>query len=130
MAFDIINRLFTPIITAWTDVANTWTKHQGFPQATLTDATTITWDGETQQNAIVVLGGNRTLGAITNCVAGNFYTLVVQQDSNGTRTLNVSNSIYTWVNGSTPTIQTGANRRSIITGYYDGTNLLCSLSKF
>ena len=57
------------------DVATTFTKHQGFGIATLTDAATIAWDVSVAQAAKVVLGGNRTLGAPTNAIAGFTYLL-------------------------------------------------------
>lgn len=130
MAQTLISRLLAPVVTAYTDVVNAWTKQQGFPQATLTDASTIAWNGETQQSAVVTLGGNRTLGAISNPVAGHWYSILVVQDSNGTRTLDVSNSIYQWANAVTPVAQTGSGKKSLIIGYYDGSKLLCSMTKF
>lgn len=130
MSQTLLHKALAPIVTAWLDVKNAWTKHQGFPPATLTDATTIAWSGETQQNAKVTLGGNRTLGAPTNLAEGVYYTLLIIQDGTGGRTLNLSNSIFSWANGTTPTIGTTANQKSLLTCYYDGTKLLSALTKF
>lgn len=129
MAFDLINRLFVPVVTAFCDAVNAWTKQQGFPQAPLTDASTISWDGETQQTAKVTLGGSRTLGAISNPVAGFTYILEIVQDATGSRTLDFSNAIYTFPGGIEPTLSTAANSVDLLTCYYDGSKMRCTLSK-
>ena len=54
---------------------------------TLTDASIIQWDAGTNPNALVLLTGNRSLGAPTNTRDGDFYILRVMQDSTGGRTL-------------------------------------------
>ena len=45
-------------------------------EATLTDASTISWDVSTSPVAKVTLGGNRTLGAATNAQAGQFVSIL------------------------------------------------------
>ena len=57
--------------------ANQWSKQQWFPIATLTDAANIAWDLDTQQTAIVTLGGSRTLANATNAKPGATYQLAV-----------------------------------------------------
>ena len=49
-------------------------------EATLTDASTISWDVSTSPVAKVTLGANRTLGAGTNAQAGQFVSLLIIQD--------------------------------------------------
>lgn len=123
MALTLLQKIAAPLVAAWLDVANLWTAHQGFPQQTLTDAATITWDAVTQQNAKVTLGGSRTLGAISNPVAGMTYVLMVYQDATGSRTLNLSNSIYTFPGGTEPVLSTAANAVDMLVFYYDGTKM-------
>lgn len=101
---------------------NTWVQQQGFARQTLTDAATITWDGQTQQTAVVTLGGNRTLGAISNQVAGFTYILFVIQDGTGSRTL-AYNAIYKWPAGVAPVLSTAANAIDILTFVSDGTSM-------
>lgn len=123
MTQTLLQKLMAPAVAVWLDVTNIWTKQQGFPQATLTDAATITWDANTQQNAKVTLGGNRTLGAISNAVAGHFYALEVVQDGTGSRTLNLSNAIYTFPGGTEPVMSTAANAVDLLCFYYDGSKM-------
>lgn len=127
MSFDLIDRLFSPLVTAWLDVRNAWTKQQGFAQATLTDAPTIAWDGETQQCAVVTLGGNRTLGAISNPVAGYTYILICKQDATGGRSLSY-NSIYTFASGS-GSLSSAANAVDMFCFYYDGLKMRGTFNK-
>ena len=57
------------------------------PEATLTDASTISWNALTQPVAKVTLGANRTLGAASGGVAGQFVSLLIIQDGTGSRTV-------------------------------------------
>lgn len=63
--------------------------------------------------------GNGTL-TLTGGVAGGVYTVEVLQDGTGGRTVTWSGA--TWDGGSAPTLTTTANRKSILTFYYDGSN--------
>lgn len=92
----------------------------GYAEATLTDAATISWDLSTADTAKVTLGGNRTLGAPTNQVAGQFYHLMVIQDGTGGRTLSY-NAVYKGVSGVTITATIAA--RDHLTFRSDGTDL-------
>lgn len=87
----------------------------------LTDAATIAWDGSTIGNlAQVTLGGNRTLGAITNPVSGAIYVLRIIQDATGGRTL-AFNAAYTFPDGIIPVLNSGANAVTTLSFFYDGT---------
>ena len=57
------------------------------PITTLTDATSIAVDFALGNNFLVTIGGNRTLAAPTNAVAGQTGQIYVIQDSTGSRTL-------------------------------------------
>jgi len=109
---------------------NTWLQQQGFPQATLTAASTVTWNGQTQQTAKITLDGTTTaLGAISNAVAGFTYILEIVQDGTGGRALALSNAAYTWPGGTVPSISTAANAVDVMTCYYDGSKMRCTLQK-
>lgn len=89
---------------------------------TLTDGATITWDVSQGQNANVTLGGNRTL-AISNPVAGEYYTLRVIQDGTGSRTLTLpAGSKVVGGGAGAITLTTTAGAMDILTAYYNGTN--------
>ena len=102
--------------------SNGWTGQQYASQATLTDATTISWNANTQQAAFVTLAGNRTLALPSNLQAGATYTLIIKQDGTGSRTLAFASG-YKWNNGSVPVLTTAANAIDIITFLTDGTSM-------
>jgi len=77
------------------------------PITTLTDAASIAVDFALGNNFLVTIGGNRTLAAPTNAVAGQTGQIYVIQDGTGSRTLSY-NSAYQFVSGAAPTLSTGA----------------------
>ena len=77
------------------------------PITTLTDAASIAVDFALGNNFLVTIGGNRTLAAPSNAVAGQTGQIYVIQDSTGSRTL-AYNSAYQFVSGASPTLSTGA----------------------
>ena len=77
------------------------------PITTLTDAASITVDFALGNNFLVTIGGNRTLAAPTNAVAGQTGQIYIIQDGTGSRTL-AYNSAYQFVSGASPTLSTGA----------------------
>lgn len=82
------------------NTANDWSKQQGAPLKTLTDAATIAWDVAEAQSAIVTLGATRVLGAATNTKPGNTYMLGVITGGNGL----TFNSMYKFPGGVAPTL--------------------------
>jgi hypothetical protein len=79
----------------------------------LTDGATITWDMSLGYNAKVTLGGNRTL-AVSNPVEGMTYSLGVNQDATGSRTMTWPAS-FNWGTTGAPTLTTTASKRDRIT---------------
>jgi len=98
----------------------TWTDQE----QTLTDAATVSWDCSLGYNAVVTLGGNRTL-AISNAISGSFGTLTVIQDGTGGRTLTLPSGK---TNGGF--INTTAGAHSIIQFYLRGTSYYFSISQY
>ena len=94
-----------------------------YPEATLTDGATITWDVGSSPVAKVTLGGNRTLSAPTNGATGQFVSLLVIQDGTGSRTL-TWNSAYEFASDTAPTLTTTANLGDLFTFRYNGTKWL------
>ena len=99
-----------------------YSKQQYFGLATLTDASSISWDLSSNQVAQVTLGGGRALANPTNKVAGATYVLLVKQDGTGGRTLSFG-SDYKFPGGVAPTLSTGSNDIDIIAFLSDGTNM-------
>ncbi len=83
------------------------------PITTLTDAASIAVDFALGNNFLVTIGGNRTLAAPTNAVAGQTGQIYVIQDGTGSRTLSY-NSAYQFVSGAAPTLSTGASDVDIL----------------
>jgi len=83
------------------------------PITTLTDAASIVVDFALGNNFLVTIGGNRTLAAPSNAVAGQTGQIYVVQDSTGSRTL-AYNSVYQFVSGASPTLSTGASDVDIL----------------
>lgn len=94
-----------------------------YPEATLTDGATITWDVGSSPVAKVTLGGNRTLSAPTNGATGQFVSLLVIQDGTGSRTL-TWNSAYEFASDTAPTLTTTASLGDLFTFRYNGTKWL------
>ena len=94
-----------------------------FPEATLTDASTIAWDVQSSPVAKVTLGDNRTLGAGTNAVAGQFVSLLVIQDGTGSRTLSF-NAVYEFNADTAPTLTTTASKGDLFVFRYNGSKFL------
>jgi len=94
-----------------------------FPEATLTDASTISWDTQAAPVAKVTLTDNRTLGAGSNAVAGQFVSLLVIQDGTGSRTLSF-NAVYEFTEDTAPTLTTTASKGDLFVFRYNGSKFL------
>ena len=93
------------------------------PEATLTDASTITWNALTQSVCKVTLGANRTMGLASNGVAGAFISILVIQDGTGSRTLSW-NAGYEFTADEAPTLTTTANKGDLFVFRYNGSKWL------
>ena len=91
-----------------------------FPEATLTDGATVTWDVSTAPVCKLTLGGNRTISAPTNGATGQFISIAVIQDATGSRTL-TWNSVYEFTADTAPTLTTTASKADLFVFRYNGT---------
>jgi hypothetical protein len=91
-----------------------------YAEATLTDGATIDWNAETQDVCKVTLAGNRTLNAPTNGTTGQFISILVIQDSTGSRTL-TWNAVYEFASDTAPTLTTTASLGDVFVFRYNGT---------
>lgn len=107
---------------------NTWAQQQGFALQTLTDAATISWNLQTQQTAVVTLGGNRTLDTPSNMTAGFTYVLFVVQDGTGSRTL-AYHADYLFPGGVDPVLSTAANAVDVLTFVSRGSKMYGVIQK-
>ena len=93
------------------------------PEATLTDASTVSWNVLTSPVAKVTLGANRTLGAGSGAITGQFVSLLVIQDGTGSRTLSF-NAVYEFKDDTAPTLTTTAAKGDLFVFRYNGTKFL------
>lgn len=88
------------------------------------DGATITFDLSLSNKHRVTLGGNRTL-ALSNPVGGQAFTIRLEQDGGGPRTVTWFSTIK-WAGGAAPTLTTTANKADTFlfirtgTDTYDG----------
>ena len=102
---------------------SSFTRAAFFPEATLTDASTISWDVSTSSVAKVTLGANRTLGAATNAQTGQFVSLLIIQDGTGSRTVTF-NAAYEFTGDTAPTLTTTASKGDLFVFRYNGSKFL------
>ena len=93
------------------------------PEATLTDASTISWNGLTSPVATVTLGGNRTLGAASGVITGQFLSILFIQDGTGSRTMTF-NAAYEHTGDVAPVLTTTANKGDLFVYRYNGAKFL------
>jgi len=93
------------------------------PEATLTDASTVTWNSLTQSVSKVTLGGNRTMGLASGGVTGAFISILVIQDGTGSRTV-TWNAAYEFAADTAPTLTTTANLGDLFVFRYNGAKWL------
>ena len=89
----------------------------------LSDGGSISWNALTQPVAKVTLGGNRTLGAASGGVAGQFISLLVIQDGTGSRTL-TWNAACEFASDTAPTLTTTASKGDLFVFRYNGSKWL------
>ncbi len=109
-------------------VANTWTKSQNVAAVTLTFASPLATDASAGNAFEVVLTNNFTMSFPTNLVAGGTYLWKLTQDVTGSRLVTWSGN-WKWPGGTPGTLSTTGGSIDLLTAYYDGTNLLCTLQK-
>ena len=93
------------------------------PEATLSDASTVSWNGLTSPVAKVTLGGNRTLGAASGVITGQFLSILFIQDGTGSRTISF-NAAYEHTGDVAPVLTTTANKGDLFVYRYNGSKFL------
>lgn len=78
------------------------------------DAATITFNCAVADWHQVTLGGNRTL-AVSGDVDGQQFSIILQQDATGSRTIASWWTGLLWPGGTVPTLTTTANARDVFT---------------
>ncbi len=92
----------------------------------LTDASTVATNAALNNVFSLTIGGNRTLGTPTNLVAGATYLWIITQDGAGARTL-AYDSVFKFPGGVAPDLSSAAGAIDLLSAYYTGSVLLCSM---
>lgn len=114
--------IIDPSLYALLAQSNAWTKAQGSAITTLTDAATVNWDASLGNTFKLTLGGNRTMAAPTNVVAGYSYILLLYQGTGG-QTL-AWNSVFKWASGTAPILSSGASALDVFSFVADASGNL------
>lgn len=79
----------------------------------LADGATVTPDGRNGRNFLWTIGGNRALGAITNCSPNDTFLLEITQDGTGNRILAWAGGVYVRA-GGLPVLSTAAGAKDYL----------------
>lgn len=99
-----------------------YAKQQYIGSQTLTPGSSISWDLDNNQVAVVTLDQNSTLSNPTNKRSGATYVLIVKQPAGANYTLAFS-SDYKFAGATAPTITATNGAVDILTFITDGTNM-------
>ena len=102
---------------------STFTRAAYFPEATISDGATPAWDVSTESCAKITIAGNRTIGAPSNGVAGQFISLLIIQDGTGSRTM-TWNAVYEFASDTAPTLTTTAAKADLFVFRYHNSKWL------
>jgi hypothetical protein len=89
---------------------------------------TVAWNLNTHQCAQLVLNANVALSNPTNQLAGSTYTIVVNQDGTGNKTMTFGNA-YIWQGNAAPVLTSAANSIDLLVFYSTGTKMLGSYTR-
>jgi hypothetical protein len=98
--------------------------NEGTPFVLTTTSGTISPDATNGNVQLVTINGNITINGFTNPIAGQSITLIITQDTTGSRLLTSTMKFA----GGIKTLSTAANSIDVLSIFYDGTNYLASLS--
>ena len=118
----------TSATVALPSINNIWTAAQNVASRALTFASPLATDASLGNAFHVTLTSNFTMSFPTNLVSGGTYLWKLTQDGSGNRVVTWSGN-WKWPGGTAGVLSTGAGAVDLLTGYYDGTNLLCTLQK-
>jgi hypothetical protein len=105
-------------------MANTMVNKSLYTASSGTDIT-INWNNGNKQKIVLGHNINFTFTAPSSGVGS--FTLILKQDSNGSRVINSWPSSVKWPGGTAPVLSTGPNKVDVVTCIYDGTDYLCQI---
>jgi hypothetical protein len=120
-------------VTSYNDLTNKPTSfsgtitnyNEGTPYSLGTTNGTINPDCANGNVQTITLNGNFTFNSFNNPITGQSMTLIIKQDSTGSRTL-TSSMLFS---GGNKTLSTAGNSVDILSVFFDGTTYYASLGK-
>jgi hypothetical protein len=113
--------------TAFVLGRHTFNLAQSVTPFALTSGTTISINAANSNYYTLTLNTNATLANPTFLVAGTVYIFIIRQDATGGRTL-AFDTLYKFPSNANTALSTTPSAVDMLSAYYDGTVLLCSLA--
>ena len=109
-------------------VQTTYTKSQNVASVALSFGNPLVTDATLGNAFHTTATSNFTIQNPTGLVSGGTYLWRIQQDGTGSRIITYDTK-FLFPSGAIKTLSTAINSVDLLTAYYDGTNLLCTLQK-
>lgn len=106
----------------------TWTKSQNVASVSPVFGSPMNIDATLGNAFHFTATSNFTFNLPTGMVSGGTYLFRIQQDGTGSRIITFSGN-WKWPSGTPGVLSTAINAIDLLTGYFDGTSLLCTLQR-
>ena len=130
---DITGRVTTTSNTSTTipvfGAQGTWTKAQNVASVALSFGNPMVTDATLGNAFHTTATASFVFQNPTGLVSGGTYLWKITQDGVGSRLISSYGTMFKFPGGTPGVLSTAANAVDLLTAYYDGTNLLCTLSK-
>ena len=110
-------------------VQGTWTKAQNVASVALAFGNPLVTDATLGNCFHTTATSNFVFQNPTGLVSGGTYVWKITQDGTGSRLISSFGAMFKFVGGTPFALSTGIGAVDLITAYYDGTNLLATISK-
>ena len=119
----------TSVAVPLTTIANTFLKTQNVASVALAFGNPLVTDALQGNSFHTTATANFVFQNPTGLVSGGTYLWRIQQDGVGSRLISSYGTMFKFPGGTPGVLSTPAGSVDLLTTYFDGTNLLCNLSK-
>ena len=130
---DVAGRITSTASTPFTiplySTQGTWTKAQNVASVALSFGNPLVTDATLGNAFQTTATANFVFQNPTGLVSGGTYLWEITQDGVGSRLITSYGSLFTFPGGTPGVLSTAAGSVDLLTAYYDGTKLRCTLSK-
>ena len=110
-------------------IQNTYTRSQNVASVALTFGNPLVTDATLSNSFTTTATANFVFQNPTGLVSGGTYLWKITQDGTGSRLITSYGTMFKFPGGVAGVLSTVAGSVDLLTAFYDGTNLLCNLSK-